>query len=107
MYTSQSVLSFKFESLDSALMVVETYVVPAQTISIYSYREDPYKYRNIYEEYSSMDPEQLESASNSSLHSFLLSMACTEGIRQVCHSEDEFRQRSRSRRRRKKYNHKK
>ena len=43
-YTGQSVLEFEFFSLDSALHVIETYIVQAQTICIYSYKLNPYNH---------------------------------------------------------------
>ena len=106
-YTSQSVLYFEFETLDSALAVVDSFIVPAQVISIYSYRDNPYKIHHIYEEPDKLDKDQLENTPDSSLYPLLLSMAGTKGIRQVCDREDAVRQRGRCRRRRKKSNHKK
>lgn len=43
-YTGQSIVEFEFYSLDSALQVIKTYVVQSQTISIYSYKLNPYKH---------------------------------------------------------------
>lgn len=43
-YTGTSIVSFEFESLDSALFVIETFVIKAQTISVYSYIINPYNH---------------------------------------------------------------
>lgn len=43
-YTGQSVVSFEFSSLDSAFQVIDYFVVNAQTISVYSYEQNPYNH---------------------------------------------------------------
>lgn len=47
-YTGASILEYQAESLDSILFVVSQFIEPAQVISVYSYKSDPYKYRNVY-----------------------------------------------------------
>lgn len=50
-YSGQSVVSFEFSSLDSALTVIEHFVVKAQTISVYSYEQNPFNHgsENIFQ----------------------------------------------------------
>lgn len=47
-YYSHSIVSFVSSSLDSILMYVRTFVVPAQVISVYSYTQNPYEYNQEY-----------------------------------------------------------
>lgn len=49
-YTGANILEYKAESLDSILFVVSQFIEPAQVISVYSYKYDPYNFRrkNIY-----------------------------------------------------------
>lgn len=49
-YTGSNILEYRAETLDSILFVVSKFIEPAQVISVYSYKTDPYKFRrsNIY-----------------------------------------------------------
>ena len=49
-YTGATILEYKAETLDSILFVVSQFIEPAQVISVYSYKQDPYNFRrkNIY-----------------------------------------------------------
>ena len=47
-YTGSTILEYQAESLDSILFVVSHFIEPSQVISVYSYKSDPYKYRNVY-----------------------------------------------------------
>lgn len=47
-YTGKSVLSYETPEILSAIAVVSRFVHPAQCISFYSYKQDPYKYRSLY-----------------------------------------------------------
>ena len=57
-YTGSTILEYKAESLDSILFVVSQFIEPAQVISVYSYKHDPYNFRRkqIYG-YSSKNPQ--------------------------------------------------
>lgn len=48
-----SILSFEFQSKEEALNIMDLYVDKAQSISFYSYYENPYKY-----EYNTIHPTQ-------------------------------------------------
>lgn len=47
-YYRNSIVSFVSSSLDSILMYVRSYIVPAQVISVYSYTQNPYEYNQEY-----------------------------------------------------------
>ena len=44
-YTKTSIITFESTKLDSILYVVTQFIEPAQVISVYSYKENPYNYR--------------------------------------------------------------
>lgn len=45
-YTGQSILSYESPEILNALSIVAQFAHPAQCISFYSYKQDPYKIRN-------------------------------------------------------------
>lgn len=45
-YTGQSIVCFESHDLDSILVVAAKFIEPAQVISLYSYKVNPYKYGN-------------------------------------------------------------
>lgn len=47
-YTGQSILFYESPDILSALAIVAQFAHPAQVISFYSYKQDPFKYREVY-----------------------------------------------------------
>lgn len=47
-YTGQSIVCFESFDVDSVLAVVKECIIPAQMISVYSYKENPYKHETIF-----------------------------------------------------------
>ena len=45
-YTGQSIVCFESHSLDSILTVASQFIVPAQVISLYSYKTNPYNFKH-------------------------------------------------------------
>lgn len=45
-YTSNSIFCFESFDLDSILVVARTFIEPAQVISLYSYKQNPYNHEN-------------------------------------------------------------
>lgn len=45
-YTGSSIISYETDSIDSVLVIAALFIEPAQVISLYSYKQTPYNYRN-------------------------------------------------------------
>ena len=45
-YTGSSIISYETDSIDSVLVIAALFIEPAQVISLYSYKQTPYHYRN-------------------------------------------------------------
>lgn len=58
-YTGSSIVCFESYDLDSLLTIAKTFIIPAQSISLYSYIQNPYNNERIF-------AQALEEASNSS-----------------------------------------
>ena len=63
MYTGQNIVCLEFDSLDELIEVIKLYIVPANLLSVYSYKQNqnPYKYgrQTIYSKTLDKDPNNL------------------------------------------------